>query len=165
MVKILFVCHGNICRSPMAEFIMNDMAARRGLEGKIAAESAAVSREEIGNDMYPSAKRKLSEHGVPFSGRAARQINEQDLIRYDHIIAMDRSNLRLLRHMFGEDKTKNVRLLMEIAGQDRDVEDPWYTGDFEQAYSDIAVGCEALLQYICKKDKEGSLWQRMNLSD
>ena len=148
MIKILFVCHGNICRSPMAEYILKDMAAGRGLSGMFQIESAAVSREEIGNDIYPPAKRKLAEHSVPYDVHAARQIEESDLKKYNKIIVMDRSNLRMLKRMFGEKNTGNVELLMRFAGIDRDVEDPWYTGDFEQAYRDIYTGCGALMREL-----------------
>ncbi|MCR5173700.1 MAG: low molecular weight phosphotyrosine protein phosphatase [Oscillospiraceae bacterium] len=148
MNSILFLCHGNICRSPMAEFIMKDLLSRRGMEGDMTIDSAAVSREEIGNDMYPPAKRILAKHGIPFSSRAARQIEEEDLKRYSIIIAMDRSNLRMLKRLFGERSTADVRLLMSYAGADRDVEDPWYTGDFEQAYTDIVSGCTGLFREI-----------------
>ena len=148
MNSILFLCHGNICRSPMAEFIMKDLLSRRGMEGDMTIDSAAVSREEIGNDMYPPAKRILAKHGIPFSSRAARQIEEEDLKRYNIIIAMDRSNLRMLKRLFGERSTADVRLLMSYAGADRDVEDPWYTGDFEQAYTDIVLGCTGLFREI-----------------
>ncbi len=148
MTNILFVCHGNICRSPMAEFIMKDLLSRRGMEGDMTIDSAAVSREEIGNDMYPPAKRILAKHGIPFSSRAARQIEEEDLKRYNIIIAIDRSNLRMLKRLFGERSTADVRLLMSYAGADRDVEDPWYTGDFEQAYTDIVSGCTGLFREI-----------------
>ena len=148
MNSILFLCHGNICRSPMAEFIMKDLLARKGLAGDMTIDSAAVSREEIGNDMFPPAKRILTKHGIPFSSRAARQIEEEDLKRYNIIIAMDRSNLRMLKRLFGERSTADVRLLMSYAGADRDVEDPWYTGDFDQAYTDIVSGCTGLFREI-----------------
>ena len=156
MVRILFVCHGNICRSPMAEYIMKAMVSERGLSDKIVTDSAAVSREEIGNDIYPPAKRKLAEHNVPFSHHAARQIEEKDLERYNRIIVMDRSNLRILKRLFGDLKTRNIEMMMSFSGEDRDVEDPWYTGDYEQAYRDISSGCEALLHELCKEEcKEG----------
>ena len=129
----------------MAEFILKNMAAESGLSDALLIESAAVSREEIGNDMYPPAKRTLAEHSIPFAVRSARQIEEDDLKKYNRIIVMDRSNLRILKRMFGVKKTENIELLMELAGISRDVEDPWYTGDFEQAYRDITAGCEALL--------------------
>ena len=129
----------------MAEFILKNMAAECGISDALIVESAAVSREEIGNDMYPPAKRTLAEHAIPFAARAARQIEEDDMNKYNRIIVMDRSNLRILKRMFGVKKTENIELLMELAGISRDVEDPWYTGDFEQAYRDITAGCEALL--------------------
>ena len=144
MVRILFLCHGNICRSPMAEFIMKYLIATAGLN-EIVIESAAVSREEIGNDIYPPAKRTLAGHGIPFERRAARQIDGEDIVRFDRIVAMDRSNIRILQQMFGKENTSKAALLMSIAGEERDVEDPWYTGDYESAFQDILQGCRALL--------------------
>lgn len=140
MIKILFVCHGNICRSPMAEFIMKDLVDKAGRSSEFHIESAAVSQEELGNDMYPPAKRKLREKGIPFERRRARQINGNDVKTYDYIIYMDAWNGRLLRNAYPDGHF--VSLL------DRDVEDPWYTDDFETAYNDIYAGCEHLLETL-----------------
>jgi protein-tyrosine phosphatase len=148
MEKLLFICHGNICRSPMAEFVMKQLVAQAGKADEFEIDSAAVSTEEIGNDMYPPAKRKLTEKGVPFTRRAARQITREDYRYYDRIICMDRSNLRLLRYLIGEDDLGKVSLMMEWAGISRDVADPWYTGDFEATYRDLQQGCQALLKAL-----------------
>ena len=145
-MRILFVCHGNICRSPMAEFIMKALLRARGLEGDYYVESAAVSSEEIGNPIYPPAKRCLSQHGVPFDpGKRARRITPEDYGRFDRIICMDASNLRLLRRIIPEDPQRKIHLLMSYAGSGRDVADPWYTGDFETSFQDILAGCFFLL--------------------
>ena len=146
MIRILFLCHGNICRSPMAEFVMKHLAAQAGRADEFEIDSAAVSTEEIGNDMYPPAKRKLREKGIPFTPRAARQVTSDDYRYYDRLICMDSSNLRLLRYIVGEDTQGKVSLLMEWVGKSRDVADPWYTGDFETTYRDIMEGCTALLK-------------------
>lgn len=143
--KILFVCHGNICRSPMAEFVMKDLVGKAGAEEAFEIASAAVSTEEIGNDIYPPAQRKLREKGVSFIHRSARQITRSDYAYYDHIICMDESNLRWLRRIIGDDKEDKVSLLMQWTGVRRDVADPWYTSDFEATYRDVTEGCKALL--------------------
>lgn len=130
----------------MAEFVMKQLVAEAGREQEFQIESAAVSTEEIGNDVYPPAKRKLTEKGVPFAPRAARQITREDYRYFDYIICMDRSNLRLLRYLIGEDTLGKVSLLLEWDGVSRDVADPWYTGDFESAYQDILQGCQAFLK-------------------
>lgn len=145
MKKILFLCHGNICRSPMAEFIFQDLARQAGLERRFAVASAATSREEIGNDMYPPAKKCLRGHGVPFSPRAARQVTPQDYDDYDLLIIMDDLNRRNLERILPRDPAGKVRTLLSFTGRDAVIPDPWYTDDFESAYRDIRRGCEALL--------------------
>ena len=147
-MRILFVCHGNICRSPMAEFIMKDMVRRRGLAGKYHIESCATSTEEIGCDIYPPAKRCLSSHGIPFEHRSARQMTSDDYGSYDMIIAMDTVNLRNMRRFVGDDPEKKVSLMMDHCGRGGDVADPWYTGDFERTYDDISEACEGLLDFL-----------------
>jgi len=146
MIRILFVCHGNICRSPMAEFIFKDLIRSRGLNEQFYVESAAVSTEEIGNSIYPPAKRCLNAHGIPFDkDKTARQITRADYDRFDLIICMDRMNLRWLRYIIPDDPHNKVHLMMSYAGTDRDVADPWYTGDFETTYRDINTACESFL--------------------
>ena len=145
-MRILFVCHGNICRSPMAEFILKALVCSRGLSSNYHIESAAVSSEETGNPIYPPAKRCLTQHGVPFdNSKRARQITRADYDRFDRIICMDSSNLRLIRRIIPADPEGKIHLLMSYTGVGRDVADPWYTGDFEEAFQDILEGCEAIL--------------------
>ena len=144
-MRILFVCHGNICRSPMAEFILKAMVREKGLDGYYV-ESAAVSPEEIGNPIYPPARRCLSQHGVPFdNGKRARQVTRADYGRFDRIICMDTYNLRWIRRILPEDPEGKIRQMMSFTGVTRDVADPWYTGDFETTFRDIVEGCEAML--------------------
>ena len=143
MIKILFICHGNICRSPMGEFVLKDMVRKRGLEGRFRIASAAVSTEEIGNPVYPPARRELQKHGIRCDGHAAHQITRSELDDYDHIYYMDASNARFLRRLFGSDADKCRPLLS------RDVADPWYTGDFTQTYNDIVEGCRNILEELC----------------
>ena len=140
MIKILFVCHGNICRSPMAEYILKDMAAKAGAAERFAIASAAVSREEIGNPVYPPARRELNKHGISCGGHAARQVTLADYRRFDRIYYMDASNARYLARMLPEDPDK-IRPLL-----DRDVADPWYTGDFSQTWEDIVEGCARIME-------------------
>ena len=145
MTKVLFVCHGNICRSPMAEYILKALLRARGLEDRYYVESAAVSTEEIGNPIYPPARRCLTQHGIPFDHRGARQITRADYDRFDRIICMDASNLRMLRYIIPDDPQGKVHLMMSYTGRSRDVADPWYTGDFETTFQDILTACEAML--------------------
>ena len=139
MIKILFVCHGNICRSPMAEFVLKDMAAKAGASELLKVASAAVSCEELGSPMYGPARRELERHGVPCTPRCARQITKKDCLYYDRIYYMDSRNLRYLRQMFPKE-TKFQPFLS------RDVADPWYTGDFSQTWLDIEQGCKQILE-------------------
>ena len=140
MVKILFVCHGNICRSPMAEFVMKDLVAKAGVEEKFEIASAAVSREEIGNPVYPPARRELSKHGIACQGHKARQVTMADYHHYDRIYYMDRSNARWLERLLPRDPDK-IRPFLP-----RDVADPWYTGDFTETWNDIVEGCEMIME-------------------
>lgn len=148
-MKILFVCHGNICRSPMAEFIMKALVKARGVEDQFYIESAAVSTEEIGNGIYPPARRCLNQHGVAFDPyRTARQVTREDYARFDRIICMDSSNLRWIRRIIPEDPQGKIHLMMSYTGRPRDVADPWYTGDFETTFQDILAACEAMLRGV-----------------
>ena len=146
MTKILFVCHGNICRSPMAEFVMKDLLQRAGLSGCAQVASAAVSAEELGNPVYPPARRKLAEHGIRCDGKTARLLQAADYQTYDLLIGMDRRNLAAMRRICGGDPDHKLRLLLDFTTQPRDVADPWYTRDFEQTWQDITAGCAALLR-------------------
>lgn len=148
MKKLLFVCHGNICRSPMAEFVMKKLAKEAGREGDFEIASAATSTEELGNPVYPPAKRKLAEHGISCQGKIARQMTRQDYDYYDMIIVMDQNNVRNLHRRLGEDSGHKIVLLMDFTDCPGDVADPWYTGDFEATWRDILEGCTALLKRL-----------------
>ena len=148
MTKILFICHGNICRSPMAEFIMKDLVRKAGLSAQVQIDSAATSREEIGNPIYPPAQRQLRAHGVAFDDHRARQMTRQDYADYDLLIGMDTQNLRNMQRICGGDPDGKLRLLLAYTGQTRNVADPWYTDDFDAAWQDIAFGCRALLEAL-----------------
>ena len=146
MKKILFVCHGNICRSPMAEFVMKDLVKKAGLEQKFHIASAATSTEEIGNPVYPPARRELAAHGIGCAGHAARQLTQADYAAYDLLIGMDRANLRNMRRICGGDPEGKIHLILEYAGRSgQEVADPWYTGDFETTWRDVLAGCRGLL--------------------
>ena len=140
MVKILFVCHGNICRSPMGEYILKDLVSKAGAADRFEIDSAAVSREEIGVPVYPPARRELQKHGVACGGHRARQVTVEDYRRFDRIYYMDRSNARYLSRMLPADPDK-IRPLLS-----RDVADPWYTGNFEATWNDILEGCQTILE-------------------
>ena len=146
--KILFVCHGNICRSPMAEFIMKDLVEKAGKSGKYEIASAATSTEEIGNSVYPPARQKLAEHGISCKGKTARQITRADYSYYDLIIGMDTYNMRNMLRCFGGDDEGKVHKLMDFTSRKGDVADPWYTGNFDATWCDCLEGCTELLKRL-----------------
>ena len=148
--KILFVCHGNICRSPMAEFVMKHLVEEKGLQDQFEIASAATSTEEIGNPVYPPARRKLAEHGIGCQGKTARQMTMDDYRYYDHVIVMDRNNIRNLHRLLGGDPDHKINLLMNYTHRPGQVADPGYTGDFEATWIDVLEGCEGLLESIMK---------------
>ena len=153
MIKVLFLCHGNICRSPMAEFIFRDMVAKRGLAAEFSIASAATSREEIGNPVYPPAKRKLKEHGIDPAGKTARQMAAQDYKDYDYLLAAERYNIRNMERITGGDPQHKIFRLLDFSDRPRDIADPWYTGDFDEAWDDIVEGCQAFLKWLEKEGK------------
>lgn len=144
MIRIMFVCHGNICRSPMAEFVFRDLLKKRGVEDRFLISSSATSTEEIGNPVYPPARRELLRHGIDPSGKTAVQLSRRDYEKYDMFVGMDSANVRNMNRIFGEDPDGKIVKLLDFVGGG-DVADPWYTGNFSITYSDVLRGCEALL--------------------
>lgn len=150
-MNILFVCLGNICRSPMAEFVMKDMVEKKGISDDFYIASAATSTEEIGNSVHPGTRRKLSEYGISVAGKTAVQLKRSDYEKYDYILGMDGYNMRNIRRMLPEDTGNKIHRLLDFSKNPRDIADPWYTGDFDTTYDDIYEGCEALLEKILKE--------------
>ena len=152
MIGIMFVCHGNICRSPMAEFILKDMLKRRGWENRFRVASCATSTEEIwgghGSPMYPPAKAMLTAHGIPYTEREAVQLRRNDYAEYDLFIGMDSANIRNMTRMLGGDPQGKIRKLMDFTPRGGDVADPWYSRNFDDAYRDIRDGCEGILAWL-----------------
>jgi len=151
MIKILFVCHGNICRSPMAEFCMKNLLQKAGLAQRFSVDSAAVSYEETGNGIYPPARWQLQKEGIPFTEHHAWTVTKADYDKYDYFIGMDRSNITRMNRIFGGDPEGKISLLLDWAGISRDVADPWYTDDFQTAWNDISLGCNALLEQLSQE--------------
>ena len=148
MKKILFICHGNICRSPMAEFVMKDLTAKAGRAEEFHIESAATSREELGNPVYPPVGKLLNSKGIDCSGKRARQITKKDYDNFDLLIGMDEMNIVNMRRVFGDDQEGKIHMLMDFTGRPGDVADPWYTGNFEATWTDVLEGCESLLKQM-----------------
>ena len=148
MIKILFICHGNICRSPMVEFCFREMVEKAGLSGEIQTASAATSGEELGNPVYPPARRQLEKRGISCEGKRARRLTRQDYQAYDLLLGMDRANLRNMERLFGGDPAGKLGLLLDYTDAPGEVADPWYTGDFDAAWRDISRGCQGLLSAL-----------------
>ena len=147
-IRILMVCHGNICRSPMAEYVMKDMVSRAALADRFEIASAATSYEEIGNPVYPPARRELQKHGIGCAGHAARHMEREDYARYDWLVGMEDVNLRNMRRICGGDPEGKIRLLLSFAGKAQGIDDPWYTGRFSEVYDQIVEGCAAMLEAL-----------------
>lgn len=153
MKKILFICHGNVCRSPMAEFVMKDLVKKAGLEKEFRIESAATSTEELGNPVHRSTRRKLAEHGISCDGKTARQLRNSDYEKYDLLIGMDQANLRNMYRICGGDFADKMHLLLDYTDRPGEVADPWYTDDFEATWQDVLDGCRGLLRELtCEEE-------------
>lgn len=148
MIRILFVCHGNICRSPMAEFVMKDLVQKQGLSQLFSIASAATSTEEIGNPVHRGTVAKLKEHGICTDGKYAVQLNRSDYDRYDYLLGMDSPNIRNMVRILGKTDRQKVRRLLDFSPHPRDIADPWYTGNFDITYDDVLEGCEMFLEYL-----------------
>lgn len=157
MIKIMFVCHGNICRSPMAEFVLKDMVKKLGREDEFFIASAATSTEEIGNDIHYGTRGRLRREGIPITPRAAVQLRRADYNKYDLIIGMDSANIRNINRICGGDPEGKVRLMLSFCGLFRDVADPWYTGDFDSTFNDVSAGCRGLLKELGIEDRGGKI--------
>ena len=151
MIRVLFVCHGNICRSPMAEFLMKELVRQAGQAEAFCIASAATSAEELGNPVYPPVRRKLAEHGIDCTGKTARQLTRRDYEDWDLLIGMDEENMAGMRRLFGGDPEGKLHMLLEYAGLHQGVADPWYTRDFDAAWQDVTVGCTALLNRLSRR--------------
>ena len=153
MIKVLFVCLGNICRSPMAEFVFKDMVNKKGLSNEFYIESAATSSEAVGEGIYFGTKDILKQQGIPFEQRKARQMTKEDYNKFDYILGMESKNIANILRIVGEDKEKKIYRLLDFSDMPRDIKDPWYTGDFDITYYDVEDGCNSFLEYVMEKKK------------
>lgn len=152
LIQLLFVCHGNICRSPMAEFVFRHLVKEKGLSGEIVSASAATSAEELGNPVHHGTRRKLAQVGISAEGKVAVRLRRADYDAYDYIVGMDRWNMQNMRRLFGEDSEKKLHLLLDYAGRfGEEIADPWYSGDFDLTYKEVLAGCQGLLDYIVRE--------------
>ena len=149
MIKVLFVCLGNICRSPMAEFVLKDLVKKKNIDNNFLIESAGTSNEEVGNPVHYGTRNKLAEVGISTAGKFARQLKKEDYEKYDYILAMETCNIRSIYRILGDDKNNKVFRLLDFSSNPRDIADPWYTGNFDVTYDDILEGCIAFLDEIC----------------
>lgn len=154
MIRIMFVCHGNICRSPMSEFIMKKLTAELGRSQEFLIVSSATSTEEIGNPVFPPARAELAKHNIDCSGKVSVQLKKSDYEKYDYFIGMDSANIRNMNRILGGDKDGKIYKLMTFAGKSSDVADPWFSGDFKTAYRDIDSGCRGLIKYLTENSYE-----------
>ena len=149
MKKILFICHGNICRSTMAEMVFKHLIRQQHIDHRFLVDSMATSREELGNPVHPGTRRKLAQVGIPCSDHRATQMRREDYDRYDYLIVMDHNNIRNLMRIIGDDPDQKVSMLLDYAGREgQSIADPWYTGDFDETYDDVLAGCKGLLDYL-----------------
>lgn len=153
MIRVLFVCLGNICRSPMAEFVFKDLVKKKNIENHFIIESAATSYEEIGNDMHRGTKDKLAEENIPYTKHCARKLQEVDYKKYDYIIGMEESNVLNIRGICGEDKENKIYKLLDFTTNPKDIDDPWYSGDFNKTFRDVVEGCNGFLKFLYENGK------------